>query len=83
MPYLEPVSNPAASVATISVQDTSWAGEESSLIQLTTGQFGMGGTPVEQTEALFQKILEAVAAHPDLEVVESSRSYRVDQSITP
>ncbi len=82
MPYETPAPNPATSVAVIAVRDTTGT-EYQPQLELTTGQFGMGEATVEEAEALFQKIVTAIQAHPDLAVFDASRVYRVSQVVTP
>lgn len=83
MAYGDPQFITAGSVAAIAVQDITGTGEYPPQLELTTGQFGSGEATVEEAEALFQKILSAVEAHPDLTVVDARRTYPTSQVVTP
>lgn len=84
MPFEAPIENTSVSVATLSVRDMSVDnGSYTPQINLTTGQFSAGEATVEEVEAMVQKVVDAVNAHPDLAVTDAGRIYRVDQTITP
>jgi Holliday junction resolvasome RuvABC endonuclease subunit len=84
MPYETPADNTSVSVATISVRDMSVDnGAYTPQINLTTGQFGAGEATDEEVADMVQKIIDAVNGHTDLVVTDASRTYRVDQNITP
>jgi hypothetical protein len=83
MTYGTPTGSPEAGEYLLVITDSTVESEELVAFSFTAPPYGGPGANFPDAEAMFQKIVTAVSADPDLVVYQAARIYPMLQPVTP
>lgn len=83
MTYGTPASNVEAGEFRLVITDSTVVSEELVSLSFVAPPFGGPGVNFADLEAMFQKVVTALSADPDLVVYEAFRIYPTTQPVTP